>query len=610
MAVQPLSSTSPAATARLEQLTVQPQRPAAPEWGSDVIVEMLRRLDVPYVALNPGASYRGLHDSLVNYNGNQRPGIILCNHEEVAVAIAHGYGKAMGRAMGAIVHSNVGLLHATMAIYNAWCDRMPALVMGATGPMDASQRRPWIEWIHTSNGQSSVVRDYTKWDNQPGSVEDFPEALLRAWQTVNTPPMGPAYVCFDVALQEQKLDRPARLLDPADYPLPRPAYPHPSDVEEAARLLVSARYPLVLLGRGGQTDEDWRNLVDLAEAVGAAVITDTKTHASFPTDHPLVQAGPTNHPSPDVNDAMSQADVILALDRVDPEGALRESFKGAARPKLINVSLEQYILGSWASDYQPLPRADVPITSDVPSAVVALLEEVRRLLRHNPSAQRRVESRTADLRARHTRLAERWEAERQEQWNQQPIALSRMVGELHGVFGERAKDVVLAHVPLAWAPGVWDLTRPLSYLGADGGGGVGGGPGISVGAALGLRGSGRPVVSFVGDGDLLMANTALWTAAHHQIPLLLVVANNRTYMNDEVHQVSVARRRGRPVENRWVGQRMEDPEVSFAGLARDMGVESFGPVRDPSDLADAYRRAVEVLDSGQPALVDVHIARR
>ena len=137
-------------------------------WGSDAIAAMLRALDIPYLALNPGASYRGLHDSIVNYLGNERPQMLLCLHEESAVAIAHGYAKASGRMMGAVLHSNVGLMHGTMAIFNAWCDRVPMLILGATGPWDAAQRRPWIDWIHTASDQGALVRDYTKWDNQPG----------------------------------------------------------------------------------------------------------------------------------------------------------------------------------------------------------------------------------------------------------------------------------------------------------------------------------------------------------------------------------------------------------------------------------------------------------
>src|SRR5690349_1150614 len=175
-------------------------------YGSDVIAQMLRALDVPYLALNPGASFRGLHDSLVNHLSNERPQMLLCLHEESAVAIAHGYAKVSQRMLGVVLHSNVGLMHATMAIFNAWCDRVPMLLLGATGPVDAAKRRPWIDWLHTAADQGALIRDYTKWDNQPASIPAAYEALLRAVQLARTPPCGPTYVNLDAALQETPLD--------------------------------------------------------------------------------------------------------------------------------------------------------------------------------------------------------------------------------------------------------------------------------------------------------------------------------------------------------------------------------------------------------------------
>lgn len=162
------------------------------EWGSDYLVEVIRDLDLRYIALNPGASFRGLHDSLVNFLGNRNPQMLLCLHEEHAVSMAHGYAKVTGRPMGAFVHSNVGLMHASAAIFNAWCDRVPLMVFGATGTVDAATRRPWIEWIHTAQDQGALVRDYTKWDAQPASVPAAAEALYRARLITMTPPCAPA----------------------------------------------------------------------------------------------------------------------------------------------------------------------------------------------------------------------------------------------------------------------------------------------------------------------------------------------------------------------------------------------------------------------------------
>src|SRR5690349_2251889 len=174
---------------------------AAEHWGSDAIAAMLRALDIPYLALNPGSSFRGLHDSIVNYLGNERPQMLLVLHEEHAVAIAHGYAKVAEKPLAAIVHSNVGLMHASMAIYNAWCDRVPVLVYGATGPVDAAKRRPWIDWLHTSQDQGALVRSFVKWDAQPASIEAAREAMLRANQISRSSPKGPTYVCFDSAIQ-------------------------------------------------------------------------------------------------------------------------------------------------------------------------------------------------------------------------------------------------------------------------------------------------------------------------------------------------------------------------------------------------------------------------
>ena len=611
------------ASLTFEQPTVAPAPPAAPEWGSDVMAEMLRRLGVEYVALNPGASYRGLHDSLVNYLANDRPSMILCNHEEVAVGIAHGYAKYSGRAMGAILHSNVGLMHGSMAIFNAWADRMPILVMGGNGPMDATQRRPWIDWLHTTPGQGELVRNFTKWEHQPTSVGAVPEALIRAWRAALMEPRGPVYVDLDSGLQEERLDpaRPIALPDPSEFPLPPTVAAAPEAVAEAARWLAQATFPVILLGRTAATDEAWRDLVALAEVLGAAVLLDGKSAASFPTNHALVQAGVGTRGGAEFNDVLRKADVVLALDRIDPAGTLRLALQPAGRgeragraeiawPRLINVSMEAFALRSWAAEYQELPPASLDLTANTARTVTALLEAVRREVTDSSSLARLAEERTRVHRARRARLEQNWEAYRQQVWEQQPVSIARMVAELRAALGDRYPDTVLAQIPLAWPNGIWDFTRPGAYLGADGGAGIGSGPALSVGAGLAAQGSGRPVIGLVGDGALLMTPTTLWTAAHHNIPVMLVVANNRSYYNDEEHQERVARTRGRPPENRWVGQRIDQPAVDFAGLARDLGVEGFGQVADPADLADAFKGALAALDEGRPALVDVRITPR
>jgi thiamine pyrophosphate-dependent acetolactate synthase large subunit-like protein len=600
----------------LDALSVAPSRPPVPEWGSDVVAEMLRRLDVEYAALNPGASFRGIHDSLVNYNANQQPGVILCNHEEVAVAIAHGYAKVRGRAMAAIVHSNVGLMHATMGIFNAWVDRVPVLVLGATGPMDSTRRRPWIDWIHTSYAQGELVRDFSKWDHQPSSIAAIPEAMLRAWQVVHTEPRGPVYLCFDAGLQEQQLDaaRPPALPDLARYPLPEPVAPPPEAIAQAADWLVRAESPVLL---AGSVAEAWDDLVALAELLGAPVATDAKSPASFPASHPLCRPGARSRTGDDVTDVLREADVVLALERVDPTGTLRAAgleppLQGGSQrwPRFVNCSMQPYAVRAWAADYEELPPADLAITANASRCVTALRHAVERRVRDDPAAARRAEARLLHHRGVREQLETEWAELARRRHDEQPISITRLATELKAAFGERQGGVIVARAPNSWPPGIWAYDRPGSSLGGDGGAGLGSGPGIAVGAALGARGSGRPVVSVLGDGDTLMAPSALWTAAHHSLPVLVVVANNQSYFNDEEHQERVARVRSRPVENRWVGQRMDHPAVDFAGLARGLGVEGFGPVSKPDELGSQLAAAVRAVDDGRPALVDVRIKPR
>src|SRR5436309_3545248 len=270
-----MSPTNPAraATARAatpsDNATGSLERPVpsganAPGFGSDVAAEMLRALEIPYIALNPGASYRGLHDSIVNFLGNEKPQMLLCLHEEAAVAIAHGYAKVTGRSMAAAVHSNVGLMHATMAIFNAWCDRMPVIVLGATGPVDAAKRRPWIDWIHTARDQGALVRPYVKWDDQPTSPAATREALLRALWLACTPPMAPVYVNLDADLQEAPLAEPLAPIDIERFLPDAPVGISPTQLRRGAELLRGAQRPLFLIGRASRSEDAWNARVRLA----------------------------------------------------------------------------------------------------------------------------------------------------------------------------------------------------------------------------------------------------------------------------------------------------------------------------------------------------------
>jgi thiamine pyrophosphate-dependent acetolactate synthase large subunit-like protein len=510
--------------------------------------------------------------------------MLLCLHEEHAVAIAHGWAKVTGRAMAVAVHANVGLMHASMAMFNAWCDRMPMLVLGATGPVDAPKRRPWIDWIHTARDQGALVRPFTKWDDQPASPEAAREALLRAAWLAGTPPRGPVYVNLDVGMQEAPLAEPLPPLDAARFvPAMAPVRPDAALVAQAAALLRGAQRPVVLFGRGGRSAKAWTNRVALAEALGASVLTDLKLAAVFPTDHPLHAGAPATFPGQEASQALAAADVVLSLDWVDLGGTLRAAC-GAVAPaaKVIAVSLDQQVHNGWSMDHQALPPADLFLAADADAVVAALLGPL-------PAGAPR------DTVARPVPA-----------FGPGPIGVPQMAVALRAALDGRAAS--LLHVSLSWSAAMWPFREPLDYLGGDGGAGIGGGPGIAVGAALALRGSGRLPVAVCGDGDFLMGVTALWTAVHYHVPLLLVVANNRSFFNDELHQERVARARNRPVENRWIGQRIDDPDIDLAAMARAQGALGFGPVTEAGELGEMFREAIAAVAGGAVAVVDVRVA--
>jgi len=551
-------------------------------WGSDAIAAMLRALDIPYLALNPGASYRGLHDSIVNYLGNERPQMLLCLHEEAAVAIAHGYAKASGRMMGVVLHSNVGLMHGSMAIFNAWCDRVPMLILGATGPWDAARRRPWIDWIHTASDQGALVRDYTKWDNQPASVPAAYEALLRAVQMADTAPRGPTYINLDAALQESKIGALPPLPDVTRYRAPEAVLPGKNLVEKAAQLLSAAKSPAILAGRVSRSEAAWKARIALAEKLQARVFTDIKTPAAFPTDHPLHAASPATFPDEESRRILKESDVVLSLDWVDPAGTLKAAWGDSpVGAKVIRVSVDAHLHRGWSMDYQGLPPADVYMMCEPDVAVPLLLDAVRT----RPAA-----------------VAAKKESEQAKDEAVSIRALARAFNELTA-----GMEICLSKLPLGWNGAYRHFSHPLDYLGADGGGGVGAGPGLTVGAALALKDSGRTVVGIMGDGDYLMGVTALWTATHYRLPCLILVANNRSFYNDEMHQERVARERGRPVENKWIGQRIDEPDIDLAAMARAQGAVGIGPVKEFSKLKSSMEEAINHVKNGAVCVVDVRV---
>lgn len=564
----------------------------AMQFGSDAIAQMLRELDIPYLALNPGASYRGLHDSLVNFLGNERPQMLLCLHEESAVSLAQGYAKVTGRMMGVVLHSNVGLMHATMSIFNAWCNRVPMLLLGATGPVDAAKRRPWIDWIHTAADQGALIRDYTKWDDQPGSIPAALEALARGAQLALTAPRAPVYVNFDAALQEAPLHETPALPHVARFRPPPPVPPDPLALEDAARRLEKAVRPLILAGRTSRSESAWDARVALAERLQARVITDLKVGAAYPTEHRLHAAPPGAFLASEAIATLREADVVLALEWVDLAGTLKQAFANAPTPcAIINVSLDAQLARGWSKDHFGAPPADVYLACDTDVAVAQLLAALRDTQVQRTTAMREVDRAPEPTLAASTAI---------------PLTLAVLAEVVNTA--TRDIDVCITALPLGWHGSYRHFRHPLDYIGLEGGGGVGAGPGIAVGAALGLKGSGRLPLAIVGDGDFLMGVTALWTAVHYRLPCLVVVANNRSFYNDELHQERVARARGRPVGNKWIGQRIADPDIDLAAMARAQGAHGIGPVASVEALAAALDEGIRCAREGAVVVIDARVA--
>jgi thiamine pyrophosphate-dependent acetolactate synthase large subunit-like protein len=385
-------------------------------------------------------------------------------------------------------------------------------------------------------------------------------------------------------LQEAPLDEPLPEIDPKRFMPAVAATVAESLIDEVLDLLKQARRPVFLMGRVSRGEDGWRQRIALAEAFNARVVTDLKVGAAFPTDHPLHVGGPGVFPLPKAMEALAAADVIVSLDWVDLAGTLRSACNGAPAARIVQVSLDHVLHNGWSADHQGLPPIDLFLAAE-PDQVVAGL--AARLGKTAPLSQP-VFSAAAEV----SKLAGQ-------------IAVPAMAAVLRYVVGGRA--VSLLHLPLSWDGASWPFRHPLDFLGSDGGGGIGGGPGIAVGAALALRGSGRLPIAICGDGDFLMGATALWTAVHYRIPVLFVIANNQSFFNDEVHQERVARMRDRPVENKWIGMRMADPEIDLAGIARAQGATGIGPVMSMDQLEAAFKEAIAAVDAGGVAVVDVRV---
>jgi acetolactate synthase-1/2/3 large subunit len=572
--------------------------------GSDYMVDAIKSLGVEYACANPGSSFRGLHESIINYGGNSQPELITCCHEESSIAMAHGYYKIEGKPLAVLAHGTVGVQHAAMAIYNAYCDRVPVyLMLGNT--LDATMRQPGVEWVHSVQDAASIVRDYTKWDDTPMSLPHFGESAIRAYKIAMTPPRGPVVIVADSELQERPVPSGASPKVPK-LTLAAPPQGDSGAVAEAARLLVGAASPVLVADRLATTPAGMTRLIELAGLLQAAVVS-LNGRMNFPSRHPLNQSlrGAA---------VIADADVVVGLEVANFFGVLnsfRDQLERSTKPvtragvKTITITAGDLSIKGNYQDFQRYTEVDLAIAADAEATLPSLIEAVQRLT--TGDRRRAFEERGAKLAAASKTALERARTEARYAWDASPISTARVAAEVWAQIREQDWSLVSRsdNGLSGWPLRLWAFDKSYHMIGGSGAAGIGYTAPASVGAALANRKHGRLSVGLQNDGDLMYANGVLWTAAHHRIPLLMVMNNNRAYHEEVMHLQRIGNRRNRGIDRAGIGTGLDDPAIDFAKLAQSMGWYAEGPIADPKDLAPAVKRALAVVKRGEPALLDV-----
>ncbi|HML13062.1 MAG TPA: thiamine pyrophosphate-dependent enzyme [Xanthobacteraceae bacterium] len=569
--------------------------------GGEFMVDVLKALDLDYLAMNCASSFRGVHEAIVNYGGN-KPEILTCPHEEIAVHMAQGYAKIEGKPIAMMCHGTVGLQHAAMALYNSWCDRVPVYVM-IGNIIEADKRMPGVEWLHSALDPAAIVRDFVKWDDQPASLQHFAESAVRAYKVATTPPMGPVLLSLDAELQENPIPDRASLRIPKVTKVVPPVA-DAGALAETAKLLATAQNPVIVCDRMARTPAGMARLVDLAETLQCAVV-DQGGRMNFPTRHPLNQSFRARA-------VISNADMVLGLEMNDLYGALNGFSDRIVRTThplrkggttTISLGNRDLYLKSNYQDFGRLADVDLAIAGDAEASLPALTEEVKR--RVDEVRRTAYAARGDKLAKAKLAMVEQAKSDATIGWDASPITTARMCAEVYAQIKDEDWSLVGNAIRNAWPQRLWNFDKSYRWNGVSGGAGVGYNAPASVGAALANKRHGRLTLAFGGDGDLMFVPSTLWTAAHHRIPLLYIVHNNRAYHQEYMYLVAMAARLSRGLDNSEIGTTIADPHVDYATVARGFGVHGEGPISDPAELAPALKRAIAVVKSGQPALVDV-----
>jgi thiamine pyrophosphate-dependent acetolactate synthase large subunit-like protein len=556
--------------------------------ASDFMVDVIKTLDIDYVAVNPGSAFDGLHESLINYGQNKKPEMLTCLHEEQAAAMSHGYAKAAGKPMMICVHGTVGLLHASFGIFQAWCDRVPMLVVvGQNRNPTTNINRP-----HSAQDMGAIARDYTKWDDEATTLDRFAEATVKAYTYGRTPPMGPTLITVDSTLQDSRITDRARLRVPA-LTMPAPPQGDSGAVKEAARLLVNAENPLITLGKLARTPKGWDLMIELAELLQAPVSVGTYgSWQDFPSRHKLNGRGGAGY----------RPDATLGLELNDMAAAARTARANGG--KTISICAEYLSQGRNIHDYGNYSEVDIAIAADGEATLPSLIEEIRRLI--TPEKRRAFDARGVKIASAHHEERVKQLEEARYGWDVSPISIQRMIAELGAQIKNDDWSVGSGHQFTGdWQRVLLNFDKHHRYWGDCGGFGIGYDTQAAVGVALANKGTGRLTIGIVGDGDLNFGPGVLWTAAHHKIPMLFLVHNNRGYQAEVMIVQRMCASRGRGTSNAHIGTTLNNPDIDYTKIAQGYGLHAEGPVTNPNDLAGALSRALARVRAGEPALVDV-----
>ena len=555
--------------------------------GSDFMVDVLKTLNLEYLGSNPGSSFESLHESLINYGDNKMPEFLTCTHEENAVAMAHGYAKIEGKPMMALIHGAIGLQHAGMAIYNAYCDRVP-IYMVVGDHVDGAERNPGVQSFQSAQDLAAIVRDYTKWDDAPYSLGAFADSAVRAYKIAMTPPMGPVVIVAGAEIQSHAMQGPAPHIP--KLVLTTPPAGDMAAVNEAARMLVAAERPMIIPERYARTPEGVKLLIELAETLQAPV--NNRERMNFPNRHPLAGNGGTGY----------QPDLTLALEVQDILPVAR-----AARPlnaKVIQISSVSLSHKSNFQDFGHYADIDLDIGADAEATLPYLIEACKKLI--TSDRQRAFKDRGAKFAEAHRKNREADVEALQYGWNASPISVGRIAAELWPLVKNEDWSFVSPQGFVAnWPNRIWNMEKHYQYIGGQGAGGMGYGAPASVGAALANRKYGRLSINIQTDGDFNYSPGVFWTAAHHRIPLLSIMHNNRGYHQEVMFVEQMASAHNRGADRAGIGTKLWDPDINYASIAKGYGLYAEGPITDPKDLAPAFKRGIERVKKGEPVLIDV-----